>query len=198
MHGVLEVVVLVALALTIGTALLLVIRESRGGRTGDASGGSHNDADLQEAVSRRVASVPDGGNASKAWDPSWDPFRHRHARRLDDPVTYRAGPPASGERPPAWDPHAHDQSRAHRVRQARHKIFAATMPDYYKLLGIERGATDAQIERAYKRRASTLHPDKFYDDVERRAQAESALKELNLAMQVLRDPTRRAQYDAKL
>lgn len=113
-------------------------------------------------------------------------------------MTYRAAATGKQDDAPAWDPYAHEQSRVHRVRQARHRVRTSSMPDYYKLLGVERGASDAQIASAYKRRAAVLHPDKYFHDPERRAQAEAELKQLNLAMQVLRNPTRRAQYDAKL
>jgi curved DNA-binding protein CbpA len=84
----------------------------------------------------------------------------------------------------------------HRVRAARHR--PSTLPDYYKLLGLERGATDVQVEQAYRRCAARIHPDRFHKDAEGRVAAEAQLKELNRAMEILRDPTRRAQYDALL
>ncbi|MGI8826970.1 MAG: DnaJ domain-containing protein [Chloroflexota bacterium] len=71
-------------------------------------------------------------------------------------------------------------------------------PDYYQLLGLQPDATDDQIVRAYRRYAAAIHPDRFYDDPAKRSQAEAKIKELNVAMEVLRNPTRRAQYDAKI
>jgi molecular chaperone DnaJ len=66
------------------------------------------------------------------------------------------------------------------------------------LLGLDRHASDADLEQAYRRRAAAVHPDRFFADPERREQAEVSLKQLNAAMQVLRDPVRRAKYDATL
>jgi curved DNA-binding protein CbpA len=54
------------------------------------------------------------------------------------------------------------------------------------------------IERAYRRYAASIHPDKFFDDPSAREQAEAKLRELNGIMQTLRDPVRRAMYDASL
>lgn len=62
--------------------------------------------------------------------------------------------------------------------------------DYYKALGVERGADQKTISRAFRRLAREFHPD-----VNRRRGAEDRFKELNEAYQVLGDPARRAQYD---
>jgi|SRR5947209_8708276 len=128
--------------------------------------------------------------------PQRSAYRRPSKPAEDQDIEYRAhaGPRTGSEE--RWDPYAQDQSRVHRVRAARHR--PSTLPDYYKLLGLERGATDPQIERAYRRCAARVHPDRFHGDPEGRAAAEAQLKELNHAMQILRDPTRRARYDALL
>lgn len=63
--------------------------------------------------------------------------------------------------------------------------------DYYKILGVERSATEAQIKSAYRKLAQKLHPDKNPGD----KQAEEKFKEVNEAYEVLRDPQKRAKYD---
>ncbi len=62
--------------------------------------------------------------------------------------------------------------------------------DYYKALGVERGADQKAISRAFRRLAREFHPD-----VNKRKGAEDRFKELNEAHQVLGDSAKRAQYD---
>lgn len=63
--------------------------------------------------------------------------------------------------------------------------------DYYKTLGIERGASDTDIRKAFHRMAKKYHPDANPDN----PAAEARFKEVNEAYEVLRDPEKRAQYD---
>lgn len=63
--------------------------------------------------------------------------------------------------------------------------------DYYKILGVERGADDKAIKRAYRRLAVKYHPDKNPGD----RRAEERFKEINEAYEVLGDPSKRAKYD---
>src|SRR5690348_5334219 len=62
--------------------------------------------------------------------------------------------------------------------------------DYYEVLGVERGADDAAIKRAFRKLAQQWHPD-----VNKDAAADERFKEINEAYQVLSDPQRRQQYD---
>lgn len=60
--------------------------------------------------------------------------------------------------------------------------------DYYKILGVEKGATDEEIKKAYRKLAHQHHPDKSGGD-------EKKFKEINEAYQVLSDKNKRANYD---
>lgn len=66
----------------------------------------------------------------------------------------------------------------------------AVKRDYYDILGVERGADDAEIKRAFRRLAQLHHPD-----VDRNDGAEQRFKELNEAYRVLSDRQRRSAYD---
>lgn len=63
--------------------------------------------------------------------------------------------------------------------------------DYYEVLGIQKGASDDEIKKAFRKLAIKYHPDKNQGDKE----AEQKFKEINEAYQVLSDPEKRAHYD---
>jgi molecular chaperone DnaJ len=63
--------------------------------------------------------------------------------------------------------------------------------DYYDVLGIEKGADEGTIKRAYRKLAMQHHPDKNPDD----ASAAEKFREATEAYEVLKDPQKRAQYD---
>jgi curved DNA-binding protein len=63
--------------------------------------------------------------------------------------------------------------------------------DYYKILGVDRKASEEEIKRAYRKLALQYHPDRNPDD----KQAEEKFKEINEAYQVLSDPEKRTRYD---
>jgi molecular chaperone DnaJ len=62
--------------------------------------------------------------------------------------------------------------------------------DYYEVLGVERGAGDGEIKRAFRKLAQQWHPDVNTDPA-----AQERFKEINEAYQVLSDPQRRQAYD---
>lgn len=63
--------------------------------------------------------------------------------------------------------------------------------DYYEVLGVDRGADDASIKKAYRQLAKKYHPDMNPGDEE----AEKKFKEASEAYAVLSDPEKRRQYD---
>ena len=63
--------------------------------------------------------------------------------------------------------------------------------DYYEVLDVERGTSDKDIKRAYRRMAMKYHPDRNPDD----KAAEDQFKEVNEAFEVLSDPQKRSAYD---
>ena len=63
--------------------------------------------------------------------------------------------------------------------------------DYYKILGVERNASEDDIRKAYRKLAMQYHPDRNPND----KQAEERFKEINEAYQVLSDAKKRAHYD---
>lgn len=73
---------------------------------------------------------------------------------------------------------------------------AAALPRktcYYELLGVERTADEAEIRKAYKKKALELHPDRNYNDEEA---ATRKFAEVQTAYELLSDPQERAWYDS--
>ena len=61
--------------------------------------------------------------------------------------------------------------------------------DYYIVLGVSPDASAPEIKRSFRRRAKQLHPDTA------RIEADSSMRQLLDAYEVLSDPERRAEYD---
>src|SRR5881227_3402379 len=63
--------------------------------------------------------------------------------------------------------------------------------DYYKILGVDKKATEKEIRQAYRKLARKYHPDVNPGD----KAAEEKFKEINEANEVLSDPEKRKKYD---
>jgi curved DNA-binding protein CbpA len=68
--------------------------------------------------------------------------------------------------------------------------------DYYGILGIESGASQEEIRKAYLALAKKLHPDRFPNDPEQRAVAQKEFAKVTRAHDIVSDPDRRLEYDA--
>ncbi|HET7024476.1 MAG TPA: molecular chaperone DnaJ [Gemmatimonadales bacterium] len=64
------------------------------------------------------------------------------------------------------------------------------MSDFYKLLGVARDASEADLKKSYRKLAMEFHPDR-----NREPGAEEKFKEITEAYEILRDPQKRAAYD---
>ena len=63
--------------------------------------------------------------------------------------------------------------------------------DYYEVLGVQKGASEDEIKKAFRKKAKMYHPDLHPDDKE----AEKNFKEVNEAYEVLSDKDKKARYD---
>ena len=68
----------------------------------------------------------------------------------------------------------------------------ATKEDFYKLLNVDRNASDAEIKKSYRSLAMKYHPDRNADNPEA---AEAKFKQIKEAYEILSDPKKRSAYD---
>src|SRR5690554_5671318 len=69
-------------------------------------------------------------------------------------------------------------------------LVSVEFEDYYKVLDVDRGASQDEIQKAYRKLARKYHPD-----VSKEADAEEKFKKVNEAHEVLKDPESRKKYD---
>lgn len=83
------------------------------------------------------------------------------------------------------------------LKEAKLALKKSKRKDYYKILGIDRNATDYEIKKAYRKRALVHHPDRHSDASEQvKLQEECKFKELGEAYAVLSDAKKRSRYDS--
>lgn len=67
--------------------------------------------------------------------------------------------------------------------------------DYYEVLGVSKNASADDIKKAFRKAAVQYHPDKAKGEAEKKT-AEAKFKEINQAYDILKDPQKKATYDA--
>ncbi|CAL9138535.1 unnamed protein product [Musa acuminata var. zebrina] len=78
------------------------------------------------------------------------------------------------------------------LMRAEKSLKLSKRKDWYKILGVSKTASVAEIKRAYKKLALQWHPDK---NVDNRAEAEAKFQEIAAAYEVLGDEEKRVRYD---
>lgn len=86
---------------------------------------------------------------------------------------------------------------ARSIPRVRQLIKIASTKDFYKVLGVTRASSAAEIKKAYRTLTLRNHPDKLaHKGEQERKIAEAKIKELNEAYDVLSDPAKKSRYDA--
>lgn len=85
-----------------------------------------------------------------------------------------------------------DADLAKELRNAELELKKSKRKDWYKILGVDKDAGDKDIERAYKRKATVLHPDKTQGDKKKEEEFKDCLE----AKETLLDPQKRQMFDS--
>lgn len=85
---------------------------------------------------------------------------------------------------------------AEKVRAARVQLKRSKQKDLYKILNVARDADDSEIKKGYRRLALKWHPDRHANSSDKeKEEAERIFRDVNLAYEVLSDPTKKRRYD---
>ena len=84
-----------------------------------------------------------------------------------------------------------------KTRAAQVQLKRSKRKDFYKILGVPKDATDSEIKKCYRKLALKWHPDRHASSTEeKKKEAENTFRDVNLAYEVLSDPTKKQRYDA--
>ena len=84
-----------------------------------------------------------------------------------------------------------EKERAKKIdEEFREQIEDSGLPNYYKVLGLERDATKEEIKKQYRKLAKEIHPDRSKD-----SSTEDEMAEINKAYEVLSDEEKKERYD---
>jgi DnaJ homolog subfamily C member 7 len=81
------------------------------------------------------------------------------------------------------------------LEEAKKQEKQAKRKDYYKILDLQKGASEAEIKKAYRKLAVKWHPDKNSETEEQNKHAEKMFKDINEAYSVLSDPKKKQMFD---
>ncbi|CAG02333.1 unnamed protein product, partial [Tetraodon nigroviridis] len=85
----------------------------------------------------------------------------------------------------------------HLLKNAQLELKKSKRKDYYKVLGVDRNATEEEIKKAYRKRALLHHPDRHSSaSSEVQKEEEKKFKEVGEAFSVLSDAKKRSRYDS--
>lgn len=86
---------------------------------------------------------------------------------------------------------------AARIKKAQQLVKQSEIKDYYKIMGLKKGASTDEIKKAFRKLSLKFHPDKQMGKSEEEVRvADKKFKEINEAYGVLSDPKQRAEFDA--
>uniref|UniRef100_A0AAR2LXA0 DnaJ homolog subfamily C member 7 n=1 Tax=Pygocentrus nattereri TaxID=42514 RepID=A0AAR2LXA0_PYGNA len=85
----------------------------------------------------------------------------------------------------------------HLLKTAQLELKKSKRKDYYKVLGVDKNATEDEIKKAYRKRALMHHPDRHSGaSAEVQKEEEKKFKEVGEAFTVLSDPKKKSRYDS--
>lgn len=83
-----------------------------------------------------------------------------------------------------------------KVRAAQLEIKKAKRKNYYEILGVDKGAGESEVKKAYRKKAILWHPDKHANSTEEEQKtAEATFKDIGEAYGVLSDQQKRKMYE---
>lgn len=84
-----------------------------------------------------------------------------------------------------------------KLQESKIQLKRSKQKDFYKLLGVPRDASDAEIKKGYRKLALKWHPDRHSSSTEEeKKNAEKLFRDINLAYEILSDPQKKAKYDS--
>lgn len=122
-------------------------------------------------------------------DPGYTKARKTRAKALGEGGNWEE---AVREYKAIHDANPAEPGIAKEIRNAELELKKSKRKDYYKILGIEKDATEQEIKKAYRKLAIIHHPDKNPDD----EGAAERFKEIQEAHETLSDSQKRARYDS--